>query len=318
MRLNVLHLDDAFDEQIWFMDSCNRFGAQHVDLRRLGPKIRLWGRTSDLDELHAAMSTEVWGLQNGETLVTWLGSGDFHHVTALIVQYLAKSRRRPLTVVHFDNHPDWVKFRGGVHCGSWVSYLLRTGLADRVISVGVSSADLAWPEFKGADLSQLRSNRHLLLPLQPPISLVMRDYGNGQSHLSRRGQIDWKHALQKTGPENSAMLFEFIGSDPIYITIDKDVLTAEDAATNWDQGSLSLSEMSFHLSSLISDCEIIGIDVLGDYSRPHYDGPAIDRLCKRSEAFFDQPVQSLSAAAAGKLNEATNLKLLKTLGAGLC
>lgn len=318
MHLNVLHLDDAFDGQTRFMDSCDRFDAHYLDLRQLGAKIRLWGRTRDLDELSANLEAVLSGALGGQPLVTWFGSGDFHHVTALIIQHLATIRGRHLTVVHFDNHPDWVRFSGGVHCGSWVSYLLGTNHVRRVISLGVSSRDLAWPELKGADLNHLAMNRHFIFPHEPPKTIVMGDYGAGQSHHGRRGEIYWKHLLRKTGPNNPATLIEIIGCDPVYITIDKDVLTGEEAVTNWDQGALTLGELSVFLSSLLSCCEIVGIDVLGDYSRPLYAGTAIDKLWKRAEAFLDQPRPALSAAAAAKLNEATNLKLLETLGVGLC
>ena len=31
-------------------------------------------------------------MESGEPVVTWMGSGDFHHVTALLVELLAKER----------------------------------------------------------------------------------------------------------------------------------------------------------------------------------------------------------------------------------
>ena len=98
-----------------------------------------------------------------------MGSGDFHHVSALLIGMLAEANAEPLTVIHFDNHPDWVHFDGGMHCGSWVNRALALPQVQRVITIGVCSHDLVWPEFKGANLrSAWRDGKIVLLPWQSP------------------------------------------------------------------------------------------------------------------------------------------------------
>ncbi len=51
---------------------------------------------------------------------------------------------------------------------------------------------------------------------------------------------------------------------PIYISIDKDVLSEEFAITDWDQGTMSLDEMISILKELFSGRKIIGVDICGD------------------------------------------------------
>ena len=47
---------------------------------------------------------------------------------------------------------------------------------------------------------------------------------------------------------------------------DKDVLDIKSAVTNWDQGSLSLTELEKLLSIILKKEEIIGVDICGECS----------------------------------------------------
>ena len=53
----------------------------------------------------------------------------------------------------------------------------------------------------------------------------------------------------------------------IYISIDKDALSPAYAATNWDQGSLSLEHMKAIISAFAQGRKIIGIDICGERAR---------------------------------------------------
>ena len=54
--------------------------------------------------------------------------------------------------------------------------------------------------------------------------------------------------------------------EPVYISVDKDVLDIKSAVTNWDQGSLSLTELEKLLSIILKKEEIIGVDICGECS----------------------------------------------------
>lgn len=51
---------------------------------------------------------------------------------------------------------------------------------------------------------------------------------------------------------------------PVYLSIDKDVLDAHSAATNWDQGELTLPELEQLLSVVLHQEQVIGIDICGE------------------------------------------------------
>lgn len=61
---------------------------------------------------------------------------------------------------------------------------------------------------------------------------------------------------------------EFEGDVPVYVSIDKDVLSEEDAATNWDQGAMRLPELIESLRLLSLRRRIIGADICGGLREP--------------------------------------------------
>ena len=57
-------------------------------------------------------------------------------------------------------------------------------------------------------------------------------------------------------------------NEPVYISVDKDVLNKESALTNWDQGSLSLNELEELLTFILRKQDVIGIDICGEDVTP--------------------------------------------------
>ena len=51
---------------------------------------------------------------------------------------------------------------------------------------------------------------------------------------------------------------------PVYISIDKDVLSKSEVPTNWDQGDMSLSELEHELRLLFESRRVIGVDICGE------------------------------------------------------
>ncbi|NEJ11083.1 arginase, partial [Rhizobium leguminosarum] len=116
MQLLLLHLDDALELQPDFVRACTLVGACHHVDKRGGSAIRLWGRQKMLSDLGRDISRSLPSRARGPQLA-FMGSGDFHHVTALLLDTALERRPVSTTLVHFDNHPDWVNFEGGMHCG---------------------------------------------------------------------------------------------------------------------------------------------------------------------------------------------------------
>ncbi|WP_205691978.1 hypothetical protein [Caulobacter soli] len=272
--------------------------ALTIEARDLGPALRLWSRPPALAALTARLRDRAPA--GAAPDLVFAGSGDFHHVTPLLIERaIAASDAGPVTVVHFDNHPDWVRFENGMHCGSWVGRAARLPGVAKVITVGVCSGDIDRPEAKRADLDLVAEGRVELYPWRAP------DGGP----VLRVGEQGWP-SMQAMGEGGFAdLLASRIVTPTVYVTIDKDVLHVDDAVTNWDQGQLSLDGLERLIRTVAGRARLIGADVVGDWSPPRYGPDLLSKLLKRGEAFLDQPRGGVPGDLA-RTNEATNLRLL--------
>jgi hypothetical protein len=312
VRLLLLHLDDALELQPSFMRTCVLSGGEEHYEKRVGKAVRLWSKDRDLADLGRSISNRRYGHGSGSKL-SFLGSGDFHHITALLLDDALQGRTAPTTLIHFDNHPDWVKFDGGMHCGSWINRALAMPNISKLITVGVCSNDLRGPERKGANLRWLREGRMELYPYAHSPSRVSGEYGTGGGYSQKGGELHWK-TIADLGEENFiGILLDRVKTEAVYITIDKDVLAPDDAATNWDQGQMRLPYLLKLLSELGRRHRIVGADVIGDYSVPSYGGNPFARVAKKVEVLIDQPWVTQTPAAKETINSAANHALLEIL-----
>ena len=311
MKLCLLHLDDALQLQTDFIGHCERNGAQHVEAKRLGRRVRLWGKEKTLQPLSALIYSQSAYLSK-EPKLWFMGSGDFHHISALLMECSIAEQKDPVTIIHFDNHPDWVHFRSGMHCGSWVNRAAKNPNVAKIITVGVSSKDLKLPEWKGANLELMRDGKLELFPFSHAPSWVRKSYGSGAGYKQFGNHIHWNTIAELgDGPFLDTLLLR-IQTRNVYLTIDKDVLRSEDALTNWDQGEMQMSYLLELITVIGKNHRIIGADVTGDYSTPHYSGNLFTRSKKHAEIFMDQPRQP-SLQRAAKVNSGSNYALLDVL-----
>ncbi|MVA22906.1 arginase [Agrobacterium vitis] len=313
MQLLLLHLDDALELQPEFMRSCKMAGAHELNEQQSGRAVRLWGRQAALDTLWRKL-TQAGRQGSAEPRLCFMGSGDFHHVTSLLIDQALENRSERVTVIHIDNHPDWVHFDGGMHCGSWVNRTLANPQVDKVITIGVCSNDLETPERKGANLDLLASGRLELYPYMHPPSRVKASYGAGQSYRQHDRDLYWQ-TIAEIGEMNFIdRLLAGIETECVYITLDKDVLVQGDAVTNWDQGRMQMPYVLSIISAIGERYRIIGADVTGDYSRPDYSGTLWTRMLKKGEILIDQPRHTCSGPQICTINSAANLALLDVFG----
>ena len=86
-----------------------------IDLREWGPKLRFCALRREIAEFRETAYEAL-----GDERFLLYGSGDFHHLSALWVARAA----RPVTLVSFDNHPDWDIRPPMWCCGSWLNRAL--------------------------------------------------------------------------------------------------------------------------------------------------------------------------------------------------
>ena len=276
MLLRVLEIDGSLAE------SKALSSAQRLPLADLEPGLRLWGSASAMAELGRRLPAWV----EGE--VTFLGSGDFHHLAAALLRRLD----RPVTLVHFDNHPDWVRLPPAWHCGSWVNRALELPHIHKVVTLGPCSDDLDWPQLRGGNWPALRCGRLELYP-----------WRHAPSKLLGRPAHIWTELADLPEPEAwLERLFANLPTSDVWVSIDKDVLAPQQAVTNWDQGGMSLEFLESALAILGKNRRILGADVCGEFSPPRFASP-----WKRLSAWMDHPPQPLANDAR---NDETNRRLI--------
>ena len=92
--------------------------------------------------------------------LTFYGSGDFHHLSAAMVAQW----RTPLSVVVFDNHPDWDITAPWPCCGSWVNTILSMPTVRKVVVIGPGRPDLhGWHLLRG-NVNALRDGKLEVYP----------------------------------------------------------------------------------------------------------------------------------------------------------
>lgn len=298
MRLHILDVDGSLQAQHAVRSAAPWTAVDGVDLRDLGPRLRLWSRDRTLRaarERLAALSVEP--------SVTLLGSGDFHHLAVLLME----RTRAPVTVIHIDNHPDWVRLAPRWHCGSWVNQALRLPNVDKVITLGPCSDDLTRPGAKGGNLAALASGKIVLFPWRHAPSRIHHRIPDGAGHRYDKGFLVWRNLADDALENSLARILPLIDTDAVWFSIDKDVLPESDALTNWDQGHMPLAAVKQTIAFIGAHKRVAGADVCGDYSPPRH-----ANWLKRWESNMDQPRRAGDAAMLAR-NERVNAELLAVI-----
>lgn len=194
--------------------------------------------------------------------IHFIDSGNYHYLT----KFWTEKIRQPFSLVVFDHHPDMQPslFEEMLSCGSWVKNVLDTNPnLQKVLLVGAAE--------------------RLIRAIPPEYRPRVKCY----SETALSHEEAWKDFSREHVRE------------PVYISVDKDVLDHESSATNWDQGSLSLKELEQLLGIIFRQENIIGVDICGECS------PSLDLFEEERELQID-----------GKANAELLSLFLKEIGSG--
>lgn len=159
----------------------------------------------------------------------FIDSGDFHYLT----EYWVSRLREPFSLIVFDHHPDMQQpqWEGVVSCGGWVSDVLRNNpFVCNIIVVGASDELIA----------------------QIPGALREKVVFYSQSEIDHH----------RAWPSKAGSLIH----EPVYISIDKDVLRKQDAVTDWSNGDMTLLQLQAVLRIIYAHEQVIGVDITGECS----------------------------------------------------
>lgn len=300
-KIRILNFDDSVTRQTGLL---SRYGADIIDLRDIGPRARFWIKEGDRCVLERRIPDQAAGA------VTFLGSGDFHHVTDMLIS----RHEEPITVIDFDFHPDWDTLFPLMHCGSWVARAMKRKNVLKLAMIGASFRGLSPFSLQAGDLASLREDRIEIYPYSCRPSVVFfRAVPPNISLETKRTVfftgIRWNELRKKNMTEFFLHLLRRLPTKKVYVTVDKDCLATGDALTNWDQGAMSLGDLLVMLKMIKENLEIVGMDITGDYSPVRVDG-----VFKKIASRLNRPVRiradELPPEDVAAVNERANLRIL--------
>lgn len=177
--------------------------------------------------------------------IHFLDNGNFHYLTRFWCEKISED----FALVVYDHHVDLRKpvFPGLMSCGSWIrDVLLRNSHCRAVLIIG--------PECAQADIIE-RELQSLVAEDQPPRSSApARLYCFTEDDI-----LDGRAARELPHLLDALHL-------PVYISIDKDVLSRKVLRTNWDQGIMTEAEFRHELDrfTMGPDIHILGVDICGE------------------------------------------------------
>lgn len=303
-RIRVLNFDNSIIAQPKLL---SRYPAEIIDFTSLSSSARLYISSVLRGKILDFLAPEE------KKYPTFLGSGDFHHISEILISQIDA----PACLIVFDFHPDWDIFPPRFACGSWVSRILQNKKISKCVLIGAGSDDLSSPALQTANLGALADNRLEIYPYrQKPSSVYFRRVAPNRSITVQKGILSHKiiwHQLEKEDLAGFTLeLIKRLPTRKVYISIDKDCLRKDFALTNWEEGFLRLDQLLTILKLLRENLDIIGLDVAGDYSVP-----VILNKVKAVISRLDHPkkftAKNYPADLISSVNEQTNLAILAEL-----
>jgi hypothetical protein len=262
---------------------------ERFNLRQHEEQIRYYTSFRNLEDLEPAIKTIAASYR-----VFFTGSGDFHHVSYLLLKHLPLIK---VQVVVFDNHPDNMLLFPGIHCGSWVYHASKLPNISNITVFGISSGDISGLNLPQNRLSVLRTGKVNYL-CTGHVSWIAKQLSRGNIRdidISQKSISEVLEQLIKNSPH------------PLYLSIDKDVLSKETVRTTWDQGKMT-ENMLFECIGKIAD-RTFAADITGDLSSYRYKS-LVKRLLRRVDGCEQMPPDPRGEL---KKHTALNLKILSHL-----
>jgi len=192
----------------------------------------------EINELidNAECDIENRGISTNVPTIHFFDNGNYHYMSKLWTDRV----QEPFTLIVFDHHPDMQppRFGGILSCGGWVKEVLNNNkFIQNAIIIGVKDELV---ETVREELTQSRESSIL-----DKVTFIR------ESELSILSSLICSDFVNVLSPN-------------LYISIDKDALSPTYAATNWDQGSLTLDTLKNNITALTTNRKIFGIDICGE------------------------------------------------------
>lgn len=298
MRVRVLDLDGAVTSQDRLLD---KFLPDVHDLRRWGPVLRMACRWRRFHRFERWLDRTLGREKERDPSITFLGSGDFHHLTLALLRRL----HHPVNLLVLDKHPGWTHGLPFLHCGSWLTHAAELPNVKRIFHVG-GDTDFDSTRRWLAPSRLVQTGKIVVLPA---VRRFQAGFWSGIPHEPLRPRPE--SPLQRDHLEELMLPYlDDLERCPLYVSLDKDVMWMPESVVNWDSGHLDLSELQELLDFFLKAAgnELAGMDITGDWSEVRTQG-----LLRGILERLEHPKLSIDASQARLCNERTNIMLLRFL-----
>jgi arginase family enzyme len=296
MQTRLLDLDGSVVRQTQLL---RRSGPVILRLQEWGGYLRLACRHGTFASFEKHLTQLAGSPDDPRPFLTFVGSGDFHHVSLALLRRVSG----PFNLLVIDKHPDWMRGIPFLHCGTWLYHAAQLPNVQRIFHLG-GALDFDNSYRWLAPWPMIRSAKIVVVPARQRFKGRCWDRIAHQP-LRRRPDEPVEHDTlwQGLDPYRAEL-----AACPLYISLDKDVLTASEAVVNWDSGHLTATEVMAILSAFTTaaDGELAGMDVVGDWSPVHLRG-----WMRWLLHWTEHPRLAIDAKEATRRNEALNLRLIE-------
>lgn len=159
--------------------------------------------------------------------VHYLDSGNYHYLSELWLEKI----KEPFQLAMFDHHTDMQPsaLLPLTSCGNWL----------------LESLDL-------------NENLKTVWLIGPPESSFQELAPEDQR------KVNFFNEESSNSADIEEVMKEFDPNLPVYLSVDKDVLSEEVLSTNWDQGSMTLERMQEWIRFFVEHGNVIGMDLCGE------------------------------------------------------
>lgn len=208
----------------------------------------------------------------------FIDSGNYHYMSRIWLEKI----KEPFQLLVFDNHTDMQRpaFGGILSCGGWIMESLeKLPLLKKVILVGPD--DEAY--------GQVQDDLHTVLKERQGTQGTSKEE-HGEAMAAEDAYevffLSREKLLEMSEEEKNAFFLEISADLPLYISVDKDVLSQKDACTTWSQGDMQLVELINYLDLVDKQFKkagqkILGVDVCGECDVEQAEGNSANDLANQ-------------------------------------
>ncbi len=184
--------------------------------------------------------------------IHYIDGGNYHYLSKIFTDKLKQS----FDLIVFDHHHDMQSplFGQILSCGGWIKEVLDNNtFLNQVVIIGVQD-ELITQDIRTQYTQVQFITENEIIGL---FGNTSKDIGKDSILLDKKNLLLNEKVVQ--------YIFDKIHIEyPVYISIDKDVLSKEQYQTNWDQGILSTKCLKSLLSLMVKQYQVLGMDICGE------------------------------------------------------